>query len=90
MMVPIVGVLVGCPTFVLCVALIFPSTRKAITDFVSRRGALSDESATAQLASANAQLSALRNEVYALRCEVAAVAQALPAANRQHDPALPR
>jgi hypothetical protein len=66
-------------------ALLFPSTREAIVNWLQRRssGSLDSGSAVAQLAAANAQLAALRGEVYALRCEVAAVSQALPAVARQ-------
>jgi len=89
LLIPIVSVLVGCPTLLVAFALLFPGPRRAIVDYLSRHsGKPSDEATAAQLASTNAQLAAIRGEVYALRCELAAVAQALPQAAKQE--ALPR
>jgi hypothetical protein len=89
LLIPLFGVVFGCTTFVVITALIFPSTRQALANWLHRRssGGLDSEPAVAQLEGVNAQLAALRGEVYALRCEVAAVSQALPGA--PHPPALP-
>jgi hypothetical protein len=77
LLVPVLGFLIGCPTVVALVALLLPSTRRAIIGWIQRLHG--DPHATS-----DAQLAALRSEVYALRCELAAVLQALPAGQR-HD-----
>lgn len=86
LMIPILGVVIGCPTFLFGLALFFPSTRKALNDRITgRHGGLADSEVEAHLASTNTQLAALRGEVYALRCELAAVAQALPGAQQRQE-----
>jgi len=89
LLIPLVAIPLGCLTTVLIAALLFPTTRHALANWIHRRGGGGelDSDALVQLASANAQLGALRGEVYALRCEVAAIAQALPSVPRA--PALP-
>jgi hypothetical protein len=87
LLIPIFGVVIGCPTFLVGLALFFPSTRRAINARLTG-SAVTSESLDAQLAGTNAQLAAIRGEVYALRCELAAVAQSLPSGPKQE--ALPR
>ena len=72
-LVPLIAVPCGCGLTAFIAALIFPSTRGAIAEWVHRKA-----NPDTLESSASAQLMALRNEVYALRVEVAAVAQALP------------
>lgn len=69
----ILGIPFGCGLTAFLGALLFPSTREAIAEWMHRK-ATPDTLESA----ASAQLMALRNEVYALRCEVAAIAQSLP------------
>src|SRR5579863_10031930 len=80
LLVPLVAIPFGCATTGVLAALLFPTTRHAMADWLHRRanGGLASGSAMDHLASANAQLAALRGEVYALRCEVAALTQSLP------------
>ena len=88
-LIPIFGVLFGCPTAVLLGTLLFPSTRAALARRLGGGGREEfDDRALTHLASADANVTALRSEVYALRCEVAALSAALPAA-RQSPPAIP-
>ena len=77
-LVPLVAVPCGCGLVAFMAALVFPSTRAAMAEWLHRKA-----NPDTLESSASAQLMALRNEVYALRVEVAAVAQALP----QSDPA---
>ncbi len=77
-LIPLIAVPFGCALTAFMCALIFPSTRNAMADWIHRKA-----NPDTLESSASAQLMALRNEVYALRVEVAAVAQALP----QSDPA---
>jgi hypothetical protein len=72
-LVPLIAVPCGCGLTAFIAALLFPSTRGAMAEWVHRKA----DPDTLE-SSASAQLMALRNEVYALRVEVAAVAQALP------------
>jgi hypothetical protein len=75
-LIPLVAVPCGCGLVAFMAALLFPSTRRAIAEWVHRKA-----NPDTLESSASAQLMALRNEVYALRVEVAAVAQALPPAD---------
>jgi hypothetical protein len=77
-LVPLIAVPCGCGLAAFMAALVFPSTRAAMAEWLHRKA-----NPDTLESSASAQLMALRNEVYALRVEVAAVAQALP----QSDPA---
>jgi hypothetical protein len=72
-LVPLIAVPCGCGLTAFIAALLFPSTRGAMAEWVHRKA-----NPDTLESSASAQLMALRNEVYALRVEVAAVAQALP------------
>jgi len=83
-LIPLIAIPAGCATTVFLFALLFPTTRHAMANWLHRRssGGLDPEAVTTQLASANAQLAAVRGEVYALRCELAALTQALPATVR--------
>lgn len=72
-LVPLIAVPCGCGLVAFMAALVFPSTRAAMAEWLHRKA-----SPDTLESSASAQLMALRNEVYALRVEVAAVAQALP------------
>jgi hypothetical protein len=81
-LIPLVAIPIGCGLMAFMSALIFPSTRSAMAEWLHRKA-----NPDTLDSSASAQLMALRNEVYALRVEVAAVAQALPNALPQNDPA---
>jgi hypothetical protein len=72
-LVPLIAVPCGCGLTAFIAALLFPSTRGAMAEWMHRKA-----NPDTLESSASAQLMALRNEVYALRVEVAAVAQALP------------
>ena len=76
-LIPILGVVFGCPTAVLLGVLLFPSTREAFAERLrGRRAGSAGDAALAQPA-VEAQLAAVRAEVYALRCELAAVSHAI-------------
>ena len=77
LLIPMLGIVIGCPTAVFLGVLLFPSTRGALADRLRGHAVAEHDKLLAETVSTGEQLAQLRAEVYALRSEVAGISHRL-------------